>query len=391
MIHQFRCSTHKKLGILALYLLTGISFLGVAILMLSAVHISGTIVFAAFFAFSAYGAFVHFVRGRIHEVYLISRRTLAVISPKRPVRFLKLQSFSSYRPLFNEFRLADDSKFACWIPGDEQKFAIALSTLWYGNSAIAASRGSGNVDLRRLAFPDVPPIQRFPGVRPRWERYAATYFIALSVISVPIVSAIASIALLPPQETEAWFILGVSSAMFLSPVALYFGVRCYKLFVRRDLYTTVVISPRTLCVLQPRKPVRYIKRDQCRAFLPGLQPSSGCIELVDGTRVGFGFAEVTSGTPGPTMSLWRRWWPFVPDRLRVVKPIQEYTSFAMATVGLALALEGHANESDLRFAGGAALLSLAILYLCIRICRPAKYHSVPLSREYYSTEAENSR
>lgn len=390
MIHQFRCSTHKKLGMLALYLLTGISFMGFTILMFSAVHIPGTIVFAAFFACSAYGMFVHFVRRRIHEIYLISRRTLAVISPKRPVRFLKLQNFSSYRPLFNDFRLADNSKFACWIPGDEQKFAIELITLWYGDSAIAASRGRGTVDLRRLAFPDVPPIQRFPRVRPRWERYAATYFIALSVISAPIVSAIASIVLLPPQETEAWFILGVSSALFLSPVALYFGLRCYKLFVRGDLYTTVVISPRTLCVLQPRKPVRYIKRDQCRAFLPGLQPSSGCIELVDGTRVGFGFADVTSEAPGPTTSLWRRWWPFVPERLRVVSPVREYTSFGMAAVGLALALEGHANDSVLRFAGGAALLALAVLYLCTRICGTAKYHTVPLSPEYYSNDVEKT-
>ncbi|MCF6287558.1 MAG: hypothetical protein L3K26_20610, partial [Candidatus Hydrogenedentes bacterium] len=152
-------------------------------------------------------------------------------------------------------------------------------------------------------------------------------------------------------------------------------------FFRGDLFTTVLLSSRTLAVVRPKQPTRYIKQADCVAYQPGTDSSSSRLILRDGTQVGFGLADIIPEPPGPMLTIWRRWWPYIPEEKLTVLPLRWLITLCVVFMGLMLFFYGAAQRSDSLILLSFTLLLGVPIYYAIRFFR--KPYTISLRAEDY--------
>jgi len=96
-------------------------------------------------------------------------------------------------------------------------------------------------------------------------------------------------------------------ALSVSLVMGYYAQRIYKALVRGDMFVTLVLSSRTIAIVRPRRPVVYLKPEQCKALILGRNE----LVLDDGRSLHFGATRETLVEPDLHMKLMKHGWPEV--------------------------------------------------------------------------------
>ncbi len=89
---------------------------------------------------------------------------------------------------------------------------------------------------------------------------------------------------------------------------LYLAWRFYQRIIRGDLFTTLLISPRTIVILHPHRPTRRLRRAQCLAW----RATHDAVELTNGDSFHLDSLPSTDAASCAFLALRRKWWPFVP-------------------------------------------------------------------------------
>lgn len=336
-------------------------------------HLLGIALFGSLALHSVRISILFFVRGDIHETYLLSNRTLAILHPRRKLRVVKIHQVVTYFPQFRKLGLKDGTSVGFHCPDLDLQLPELLVSRWYGEAcrndcraAIAAavrlpdplylvravllgsilvaailSGVAENwpvmivtlavafvIELAELAWnvfrsrrfqfslcsdrePSGFQVQRFPKAHPRLLHYLSPYILMTLFFALMILPANAYILRrIPPEDGSLLFV--AITALFAIPLGGVLIYRIYRNVLRGDLFATILVSPRTIATLHPNKPVRYIKRGECVAYLPGKKR----LLLKDGSHVDLTHPGERRDAPMPMAYLWKHWWPFVPEDKR---------------------------------------------------------------------------
>lgn len=371
MIQRFRLSTSRKLAICVGQLLSLTLFLGFLALCIPEGHLLGVALFGISSFCLVRILVLLFVRGDIHEAYVISDHTLAILHPRRKLRMAKIHQVATYYPRIPKLGLNDGTSVGFHCPDLDLKLPELLVRRWYGEACrddclaahAAAARlpdplylartivqGSllataivsgvsenwpvmvvalaiaffialvestwGNMRSRRFSYPlceyrkfsDGFQTRRSPKAPPRMLHYLSPYILITLLFALHILPANAYILRrIPPEDGSMLFV--AITALFAIPLGGALICRMYKNVLRGYLFATILVSPRTLAVVHPHRPVRYIKRGDCFAFLPGRNR----LLLRYGDHVDFTHPVEPRDAAVLVAYLWQYWWPFVPE------------------------------------------------------------------------------
>ncbi len=374
MIQRFQLSTSRKTSILVGQLFVTFIFAGFLALCISESHLLGIAIFGTFsFCFLRILVLL-FVRGDIHEAYLLSDQTLAILHPRRKTRVVGIHQIVTYYPRVPSFGLEDGTSVGLHCPDLNLKLPDLLVRRWYSeaclNDCLAANAATvrlpdplylvrtvllgslivaailsgvaetwlvmlvalvgalvivfaettwGVYRSRRFAYPlcrersssNDTHMERFPKSPPRLLHYLSPYvLLTLFFVLIILPANTYTLRRVPPEDGSFLFV--AITALFALPLGGVLIHRIYRNLVRGELFATILVSPRTLAVVHPHKPVRYIKHGDCIAYLPGRKR----LLLEDRSHVDFIHPSERRDAPMPMAYLWRNWWSFVPEERR---------------------------------------------------------------------------
>jgi hypothetical protein len=224
-------------------------------------------------------------------------------------------------------------------------------------------------------------IKRFPKERPRLVPQILTYTTLLLVAAVTF--PVCRYLMYIPQDARRDVSLAtfaIAGALF----ALYIAGRCYETLIRGDLFTTVILSPKTFALVHPRKPVRYLKRADIVAFAPNAEQ----LILSDGTKIDVGLLEELGDISGPMDVLWCHWWNYVPEERRKGPDFGlgigwKRGTFVLGVLGTGIAAAACSDivERELVAGSAIALLLLAFGYYFYALVRKYRDFRVSLHRD----------
>ena len=338
-----------------------------------------------------YSLRIYIKRKEPDQAYLLSSRTLAILAPGKPVRFLKPCDITAIRPESMRLSLADGTSIrlshvpvkdglqsldgllvSSWFGKDTISnawgayievvrppawalwtitivvagmivTALALaasgewkSFAWFCNMAFNTSTGAGALyvfqrlySARNFSYPLTPSlekvaaryrpsekrlragtgrtllVQRIPMRPPRVIEHAGGPLLVVLGICVFIPLCNMALSFEPFAPSDRYLVLLI--AMELALVALYCLWRIYESVVKGRVFTTVIISPRTLAILHPRRPVTYIKSHQCVALICGKNE----LLMDDGRCLHLGRDGGNSEGPARCMAVCQQWWPTI--------------------------------------------------------------------------------
>ncbi len=162
-------------------------------------------------------------------------------------------------------------------------------------------RHAANAPKRRYVH-----VLRIPHERPRIASLVAPYMLMYLLLA----SAVPSVAFLKRHFPAGPELALVANTLYVTAMlgGLYLAWRFYQRIIRGDLFTTLLISPRTIVILHPRRPTRRLRRAQCLAW----RAAHDTIELYNGEFFHIGSLPGIDAASCAFLALRRKWWPFVP-------------------------------------------------------------------------------
>ncbi len=256
---------------------------------------------------------------------------------------------------------------------------------WNLNDARACpkARSASNGASNRSAS----SIRRFPELRPSVPGKVLSYsaLFLLASMTIPICRYLMYL----PHESRREVVVA-AFALVGVVFTLYLLGRCYNTFIRRDLFTTVLVSRRTISVVRVGKPVRYLKQRDIVA----IRPNPKIILLADGTELRLGYNDQLGNCLGLFDHLWRAWWEYVPEFARRgpadagVGWLKAALFLGVFVAGLAMAFHSEDTERDwLMYPGVAALLIAPCLFFWT-VLRHFSLYCVSLKPEDYAVNPQ---
>jgi hypothetical protein len=310
--------------------------------------------------------------GRPHEAYVLADRTLAIVRTGRKTRFIKVQDLRAYYPFSGTLMLQDGARFACQSydgAASRKELPLALIQRWYDDSHQEALKdatesyhsisGAGittsilvittaiatmgyaavhhmdglafwgqllfgggmisvglptylkrrRVIIRLRAEGERRPVNilRIPSAKPWLASLLMPYLLIALVLAgaFPLADFASHYAPPGPERTKA--IAWIACTALLC--ALYLAWRFYQRVVRGDLYTTIIVSPRSLQIYHPSRPATRLRRKECIALRTA---DDAIIRLDDGVFQLGGLPDLAAHELAIS-ALRRKWWAHVPD------------------------------------------------------------------------------
>jgi hypothetical protein len=310
--------------------------------------------------------------GKAPESYILSDHTLAVLRTGRKTRFIKAQDLRTYYPFSGKLLLQDGTTFTCQSfdgAASRKELPLALIQRWYDDSHQEALKdatesyhsisGAGittsilvittaiatmgyaavhhmdglafwgqvlfgggmisvglptylkrrRVTLRLAAKGERRPVNilRIPRAKPWLASLLMPYLLIALVLAGAFPLADFASHYAPPGAERTKAIAWIACTALLC--ALYLAWRFYQRVVRGDLYTTIIISPRSLQIYHPSRPAKRLRRAECIA----LRTADDAIVRLDDEVFRLGGIPDLAAHELAISALRRKWWSHVPD------------------------------------------------------------------------------